>query len=169
MPAFDAESHAVCRRQSVITLGEVVDLLDSVSGKFGWWIPSQRRHRVRDYVQILDADGQLAGDVQAVLTGDLVQLVDQGLAACLEFGGELEHAQDRGDPVLVAGDLRGNGIAERFLIPERQSGDLRDPFEAGQRLLIWLPVCRRLSAEQVRRHDRCRIGAGPVSYTHLTL
>src|SRR5680860_1134715 len=53
IPAFDAESDAVCRRQSVIALGEVVDLLDSVSGKFGWWIPSQRRHRVRDDVQIL--------------------------------------------------------------------------------------------------------------------
>ncbi len=71
--------------------------------------------------------------MQAVATGELVELVGQRAAIPPEFLDEGDDPDHRTDAVLVADGVGVGAVADRLLVTETQAGSPGDPLESGER------------------------------------
>ena len=78
--AVERVAQAVGGRQRVRALRQVLGRGDRQAAEGGRRLRAQPAHRVGDQRQVLDADRELVGGVQAVLHGEVVQQVGEGAA-----------------------------------------------------------------------------------------
>lgn len=126
-------------RQAPGTGGRVLGARHRRPGDLGRWGLPQSGHDPADVREVLDADGEGIGGVDAELGVQVVEDRLEGPPFGLEDRGELGDEQRGGDPVLVLDEVGRDAVAERLLVAVVQALYAGDPLEAREGLLVGTP------------------------------
>jgi hypothetical protein len=102
-------------------------------------------HGCGDDLGIRYAYRHLVGLVHPVTACDLIQAIREAPSLGLKTGGEGQHHDQRGYPVLVRNRIRIDAVANRFFIAVRQARYPPDPLEPGRGVDEGLPYAAAIA------------------------
>ena len=111
---------------------------------------------------------ELAGRVQAVAAGYVVERIGQAAAFGSQSRRKLGDQDRRRDSVLVPDGIRIDAVAQRLLVAEPQTFDPADPLEPGKRLRVAEPArprsCPAATTRSSRRRPRSDRAPEPIKW-----